>query len=404
MDGELSPMLLKPLEALMDPHQEICRAIDAYRETAVATSRSIHEHPERSFEEVFAADQLAAAAQALGLTVEREIAGLKTAFRAEFGGRGPTVAIFAEYDALPNGHSCGHNLIAGAALAAVAGLHAITPQLKGKIVFMGTPAEEGGGGKVILMNRGALKGVDAAMMAHPMDCEWSTMPALATHGVRLKFRGKASHAAIAPWEGSSALAAMLLTFHAVDMARLHFRDGSRIHGIITNGGQATNIIPELTECNFATRGFTSKYAKEMAQRVILCARGAAMATGTQVEETNFAGYQNMITNLTVAHRYAEHSQALGTLSPDPPPGLPTGSTDMGNISHRIVAIHPVFAIASAGEGTCHEDAFARHADSPRGYDAMIRVAKALAMTAYDLLAEPALLVAAKAEFAKSVES
>ncbi|MHB8383906.1 MAG: amidohydrolase [Candidatus Binataceae bacterium] len=388
----------------MNPHQEICRAIDAYRETAVAASHAIHDHPEPRFEEVFAADQLAGAAQALGLQVERGIAGLKTAFRAEFGASGPTVAIFAEYDALPNGHSCGHNLIAGAALAAVAGLHAIAPQLKGKIVFMGTPAEEGGGGKVVLMNRGALKGVDAAMMAHPMDSEWSTMPALATHGVRLRFRGKAAHAAIAPWDGSSALSAMLLTFHAVDMARLHFRDGSRIHGIITNGGQATNIIPELTECNFATRGFTSQYAEEMAQRVIQCARGAAMATGAQVEESTHAGYKNMITNLAVAHRYAEHSQALGTPSPDPPHGLPTGSTDMGNISHRMIAIHPVFAIATPGEGTCHEDAFVRHADSPRGYDAMIRVAKALAMTAHDLLAEPELLSSAKAEFAARKET
>jgi amidohydrolase len=397
-------MLLKPLEASMDPHQEICRAIDAYRETAVATSRSIHDRPEPRFEEVFAAEQLTGAAAAMGLQVERGIAGLKTAFRAEFGGHGPTVAIFAEYDALPNGHSCGHNLIAGAALAAIAGLHAVAPQLKGKIVFMGTPAEEGGGGKVILMNRGALKGVDAAMMAHPMDCEWSTMPALATHGVRLKFRGKASHAAIAPWDGSSALAAMLLTFHAVDMARLHFRDGSRVHGIITNGGQAANIIPELTECQFTTRAYTSKYAEEMAQRVIQCARGAAMAVGTQVEESNFSGYKNMVTNLSVAHRYAQHSQALGTPSPDPPLGLPTGSTDMGDISHRMVAIHPVFAISSPGEGTCHEDAFVRHADSPRGYDAMTRVAKALAMTAYDLLAEPELLASAKAEFAQSKES
>jgi len=388
----------------MDPHHEICRAIDAYRDTAVATSHAIHEHPESRFEEVFAAEQLTGAAQALGLAVERGIAGLKTAFRAEFGAHGPSVAIFAEFDALPNGHSCGHNLIAGAALAAVAGLHSIAPHLKGKIVFMGTPAEEGGGGKVILMNRGALKGVDAAMMAHPMDGEWSTMPALATYGVRLKFRGKAAHAAIAPWDGSSALAAMLQTFHAVDSARLHFRDGSRVHGIITNGGQASNIIPELTECQFVTRAFTSKYAKEMAERVIQCARGAAMATGTQVEETVSAGYKNMITNRAVAHRYAEHSKALGTPSPDPPPGLPTGSTDMGDVSHRMIAIHPVFAITSPGEGTCHEDAFVRHADSPRGYDAMIRVAKALAMTAFDLLAEPELLASAKAEFAQSVES
>lgn len=383
----------------MDPHQEICRAIDAYRETAVTTSHAIHEHPELKFKEVFAAEQLCAAASALGIHVERAVAGLETAFRADFGAGGPTIAILAEYDALPNGHSCGHNLIAGAALAAVAGLHAIAPQLKGKIVFMGTPAEEGGGGKIILMNRGALKDVDAAMMAHPMDGEWSTMPALATYGVRLKFHGKAAHAAIAPWDGSNALAAMLQTFYAVDQARLHLRDGSRVHGIITNGGQATNIIPELTECHFVTRALTSKYAKEIAERVTQCARGAAMAAGTRVEETITSGYKNMVTNLTLAHRYAEHSRALGAPSPDPPPGLPTGSTDMGDVSHRMIAIHPVFAISNPGEGTCHEDVFVRHADSPRGYDAMIRVAKALAMTAYDLIAEPELLAAAKAEFA-----
>lgn len=388
----------------MDPHQEICRAIDAYRETAVATSRSIHDHPEPRFEEVFAAEQLTGAARALGLQVESGIAGLKTAFRAEFGGHGPTVAIFAEYDALPNGHSCGHNLIAGAALAAVAGLHSIAPHLKGKIVFMGTPAEEGGGGKVILMNRGALKGVDAAMMAHPMDGEWSTMPALATHTIKLTFHGRAAHASLAPWNGSSALAAMLQTFHAVDMARLHFRDGSRVHGIITNGGQATNIIPELTECQFVTRARTAKYAKEMAERVIRCAEGSAMAAGTRVEHASHAGYKNMINNMTVAHRYAAHSAALGAPSPDAPLDLPTGSTDMGDISHRFVAIHPIFAIATPGEGSCHEDGFVRHADSPRGYDAMIRVAKALAMTAYDLLAEPELLASAKAEFAQHADS
>ncbi|HUY29100.1 MAG TPA: amidohydrolase [Candidatus Binataceae bacterium] len=388
----------------MDPHQEIIRAIDAYRPTVVAASKAIHDRPEPRFEEVFAAEQLSAAAAALGLNVEHGVGGLKTAFRAEFGKDGPTVAIFAEYDALPNGHSCGHNLIAGAALAAVAGLHAIAPRLNGKIVFMGTPAEEGGGGKVILMNRGALKGVDAAMMAHPMDGEWSTMPALATHGVRLTFHGKAAHAALAPWDGSSALAAMLQTFHAVDMARLHFRDGSRIHGIITNGGQATNIIPELTECQFVTRARGAKYAREMAERVIRCAEGAAMSAGTRVEHSNNAGYKNMINNMTVAHRYAAHSAALGAPAPDAPLDLPTGSTDMGDISHRFVAIHPVFAISSPGEGTCHEDAFVRHADSRRGYDAMIRVAKSLAMTAYDLLAEPDLLASAKAEFAASKES
>ncbi|MGO9605846.1 MAG: M20 family metallopeptidase [Candidatus Binataceae bacterium] len=389
----------------MDAHKAICGAIDEFRETAVAVSRSIHDHPEPKFEEHFAAEQLSKAASGLGLRVENGIAELKTAFRAEFGrGEGPTVAIFAEYDALPNGHSCGHNLIAGAALSAVAGLNSIAAQLPGRIVFMGTPAEEGGGGKILLLNRGALKGVDAAMMAHPMDSEWSTMPALATRQLRLTFNGHAAHAALAPWDGSSALAAVLQTFHAVDMARLHFRDGSRIHGIITNGGQAMNIIPERAECMFLARGKTTKYVEEMAARVVRCAEAAAMATGTKVEVKVEGGYKNMINNLSMARRYSVHSESLGVRAPEAPSDLPTGSTDMGDISHAIPAIHPIFAISRHGEGSCHEDAFVAHADSRNGYDAMIRVAKALAMTAYDLLADPELLKAAKAEYAQRQES
>ena len=389
----------------MEAHKAICSAIDNFRETAVAISRSIHARPELKFEEHFAAEQLVKGATALGLKVETGIAGLATAFRAEFGrASGPTVAIFAEYDALPNGHSCGHNLIAGAALSAVAGLSSIGEQLPGRIVFMGTPAEEGGGGKVLLLQRGALKGVDAAVMAHPMDMEWSTMPALATRHLHITFRGRAAHAALAPWDGSSALAAVLQTFQAVDMARLHFRDGSRIHGIITNGGQAVNIIPERTECMFLARSKTSKYVEQMAARVIQCAEGAAMATGTKAEVEVVGGYKNMINNYTMARRYAAHSESLGFRAPEAPLDLPTGSTDMGDISHAMPAIHPTFAIARHGEGSCHEDRFVAHADSSRGYDAMIRVAKSLAMTAYDLISDPGLMAAARAEYAERQES
>jgi amidohydrolase len=389
----------------MEAHSQICAAIDRFRETAVSVSRSIHARPELKFEEHFAAEQLCRAAAGLGLNVESAIAGLKTAFRAEFGrGGGPTVAIFAEYDALPNGHSCGHNLIAGAALSAVAGLAAIADALPGKIVFMGAPAEEGGGGKILLLERGALKGVDAAMMAHPMDGEWSTMPALATRHLRIAFNGRASHAALAPWEGSSALAAVLQTFHAVDMARLHFRDGSRIHGIITDGGQAVNIIPERAECMFLARGKTSRYVQEMAERVIRCAEAAATATQTRADVKIEGGYKNMINNHAIARRYSAHTESFGVHAPEAPDDMPTGSTDMGDISHAMPAIHPVFAIADRGSGSCHEDRFVAHADSARGYDAMIRVAKALAMTAYDLLADKELMASARAEFAERQET
>ena len=388
----------------MDPHAEICRAIDNYREKVVALSHESHEHPELKFEEHFAADALTRAAGELGLEVERGVGGLATAFRSEFGGEGPAVAILAEYDALPNGHSCGHNLIAGAALSAVAGLKSISARLPGRIVFLGTPAEEGGGGKIILIDKGALHGVDAAMMAHPTDAEFTTMPALATQHLKLTFHGRSAHAALAPWDGSSALSAIIQTFQSVDAMRLHLRDGSRIHGIITDGGQAVNIIPEKTACLFLARAKTSRYANEIGARVIRCAEAAAMATGTRVEPAIEGGYKNMINNMSIANRYAAHTATLGVKTVEAPEGTPTGSTDMGDVSHAMPAIHPAFAISRHGEGNCHEDAFVAHADSKRGYDAMIRVAKAMAMTAYDLLAQPELLQSAKKEFAARKES
>jgi amidohydrolase len=391
--------------AATDVHAEICRSIDQYKERAVSLSHQIHEKPELKFEEHFAAGLLSGAAKEMGLPVETGVGGLATAFRAEFGnGGGPTVAILAEYDALPNGHSCGHNLIACAALSAVVGLKNGAKNLPGKIVFLGTPAEEGGGGKIILIDKGAFKGVDAAMMAHPFDGEACTMPALATRHLHITFHGKASHAAVAPWDGESALSAIIQTFQSVDAARLHIRDGARIHGIITNGGQAVNIVPEKTECQFLVRGKTSKYTREIADRVLRCAEAAALATGTKMSHEVVGGYKNMINNRAMALHYAELSKSLGVPSPEAAPDAPTGSTDMGDVSHVLPAIHPIFQVAKRGEGSCHEDAFVKYTDSEYGYAAMIRVAKALAMTAYDLLADPALMKATKAEFAQRQES
>ncbi len=400
-------------------HDEICGSIDRFKDQAISVGRQIHAHPELKFEERFAAGLLSGALGDLGVEVERGVAGLETAFRAEIGnsdpsgksgqtsksGRSfPTVAILAEYDALPNGHSCGHNLICTAALAAFAGLAAIRNQLPGRVVILGTPAEEGGGGKIIMLEKGTLEGVDAAMMAHPVDGEFATFPTLATRHLRLTFHGRASHAAAAPWAGASALAAVIQTFQSVDAARLHFRDGSRIHGIITDGGQAVNIIPERAACEFLCRAHTTDYTNAIADRVLRCAEAAAAATGTRLSPEVLGGYKNMINNLTMAHRYAQHCEALGVKAPDAPPDMPTGSTDMGDVSHALAAIHPIFRIADPGAGNCHEERFAKHTDTARAYEAMIRVAKAMALTAYDLLAEPELMESARREFAVRQES
>ncbi|HKV56515.1 MAG TPA: amidohydrolase [Candidatus Binataceae bacterium] len=383
----------------MEAHSEICKAIDSYRETVVSLSHEIHEHPEPRFREHFACDLLSRAIRDLGLEVQTKVGGLETSFRTEFGNPGPTIAILAEYDALPNGHSCGHNLIAGAALAAAAGLASMRQRLPGRVVLMGTPAEEGGGGKIILLNKGGFDGVDAAIMAHPSDCEFSGMPVLAMEYMRMTFRGRAAHAAAAPWAGASALSAVLQTFQSVDTARLHFRDNSRVHGIITNGGQAANIVPELAQCEFIARATTERHASEIANRIRRCADAAAMATGVTVEHETICAYKDLITNRAIAQIYERHSEALGTVTRQAQPGTPTGSTDMGDISHAMPAIHPMFQVSKHGEGTCHEDAFVKFSDSQNAYSVMMRVAKAMALTAHDLLAEPASLEAAKAEFA-----
>jgi len=387
----------------MGTHEQICKAIDARKDEIVHVSHAIHEHPELKFEEHFASDLLAQAIRGFGLEVQTGTCGLPTAFRAEFGRSGPTIAILAEYDALPNGHSCGHNLISGAAVAAAAGLVAIRQTLPGRIVLLGTPAEEGGGGKITLLTKGAFASVDAALMAHPYDAEYCSIPALATQHLRITFHGRAAHAAVAPWDGASALSAIIQTFQSVDAARLHFRDSSRVHGVITNGGQAVNIVPELTQCEFLARATTSAYAAEIAQRILRCAQAAADATGVRMEHQLIGGYKNMINNRAMAQLYACHSATLGAPAPEAPPGMPTGSTDMGDISHALPSIHPLFQISDTGKGNCHEDAFVRYTDSERGYAAMIRVAKAMALTAYDLLAEPQALASAKAEFASHLD-
>jgi amidohydrolase len=385
----------------MEAQTEICRAIDAYGEKVISLGHQIHEHPELKFREYFACDLLTRAIRDIGLEVETAVGGLDTSFRAVFGNEGASVAILAEYDALPNGHSCGHNLIAGAALAAAAGLASITQKLPGRLVLMGTPAEEGGGGKIALLERGVFNGIDAAIMAHPADCEYSAVPVLAMEYLKMVFRGRAAHAAAAPWNGASALSAVLETFHSVDAARLHFRDHSRVHGIITNGGQAANIVPELTECEFIARAVTAQHATEIATRIRRCADAAAMATGVTAEHETICAYKNLVISRSIAQIYERHSEALGTITREAPPGTPTGSTDMGDVSHAIPAIHPMFQVSDRGQGTCHEQAFVEHSDSERGYAAMIRVGKAMALTAYELLADPQAMAAAKAEFAEA---
>ena len=258
------------------------------------------------------------------------------------------------------------------------------------MIFLGTPAEEGGGGKIRMIEAGAFEGACAAMMFHPFDRTVLWQGALAMRRMDFVFTGRPSHAAAAPWDGESALRGVIQLFNLVDSARVHLRDGARVHGIITDGGQAVNIIPERAAASFSVRAPTAKYLEEIVAIVRRCAVAAADATATRVAITEGQAYKDMRNNLPLARRFGAHLAQLGFpfVETDPASGL--GSTDMGDVSHAVPAIHPYLAICDAGTAMCHQHAFAAHAASDRGLRAAIVAAKAMALTAFDLLADETL--------------
>ena len=381
---------------------QLDRSVEAFASQVVAVSKQIHQHPELRFEEHRAAAWLADSVEEhTGVKVERGVGDLPTAFRARLGsGSGPRIAILAEYDALPEiGHACGHNLIAGGALGAFLALSK-QGKLPGNVDLIGTPAEEGGGGKIRLLNAGVFEGVDAAMMFHPYDRDVLAHPALASRWLTMQFTGTPAHAAAAPFDGASALTACLETFRLIDSQRVHFRDGVRVHGYVTNGGQAVNIIPEHAACEFSVRAPFSAELERVAAIVERCARGAAMACGVQVELSIRQGYREMKNNLAIARRFGAALEALGRKAAEVDPRVGSGSTDMGDLSQAVPSIHPYLAICDEGETLCHQHAFAACAASERGFETMLTAAKAMARTTLDLLEDASLLESVKQEFAK----
>jgi amidohydrolase len=375
-------------------------SVDANAGRLSEIARKIHANPELSFREHKASGWLCDAARLDDVTLEEGTAGLATAFRARIGsGTGPKVAILAEYDALPQiGHACGHNLIAAGALGAFLALHAVRRDLAGTVELIGTPAEEGGGGKIALLEAGVFREVDAAMMFHPFDRDLLAHIALASTYFDFVFEGKASHAAIAPWDGASALTACMETFRLIDGQRVHMRDGVRVHGYILEGGQAPNIIAERARSQFSVRALHEKELERVAAIVRRCATAAALASDVKLSVNERRGYRNMKNNMTLARRFGEHLGALGRSPRESDPSVGAGSTDMGDVSQFIPAIHPWLQICDTGATTCHQHEFAACAASARGMDTMLVAAKAMARTAADLLEDPALLDAAKAEF------
>jgi amidohydrolase len=383
-----------------DLSRRLDAAVDASRDTLTALSRKIHANPELRFEEHRAAAWISETLTAAGHAVERPIGGLPTAFRTRVGSGGARVAILAEYDALPEiGHACGHNLIATGAVGAFLALAQCSDALGGTVDLLGTPAEEGGGGKIILLREGAFDGVDAAMMFHPFDRDLVAHPALASVWITMNFRGRPAHAAAAPWDGNSALTACVQTFSLIDSQRVHFRDGVRVHGYITNGGQAVNIIPERAACEFSVRARNGAELERVRAIVERCARGAALAAGVEVELAVRQGYRDMVNNMALARTFGAHLGTLGRRARETDERVGAGSTDMGDVSHAVPAIHPWLAICDENETLCHQHEFARAAASDRGHDTMLSAAKAMARTAAQFLLDEGLRKAVREEFA-----
>jgi amidohydrolase len=381
----------------------IDRAVDACADDRVVLADRIHAHPELRFEEHQASAWISEFLEARGYKAERGIAGMTTALRARAGKAGGACAgILAEYDALPGvGHACGHNLIAAGAAGAFVAAASVAEAVGGQIVFLGTPAEEGGGGKIAMIQAGAFEGIDAAMMFHPFDRDLMAHPTLASLWLTFDFRGEPSHAALAPHEGKSALTACMDTFRLVDGQRVHFRDGVRVHGYVLDGGQAVNIIPEKAACEISVRARSGAELERVRAIVERCARGAAMASDVEVTIRVRQGYRDMVNNMALAHRFGAHLDMLGRKARERDDSVGTGSTDMGDVSHVVPSIHPWLAIVGEGAALCHEHRFAEAAKTPVAHRTATVAAKALARTAIEFLADADLRAAVKAEWAQA---
>jgi amidohydrolase len=376
------------------------RTLDAEAPALRELALKIHAHPELRFEEHRAAGWISDLLTARGHAVERPLGGLPTALRARAGRAGPRLAILAEYDALPEiGHACGHNLIAAGAVGAFLALAPVAEAQGFTVDLVGTPAEEGGGGKALLLDAGVFAGVDAAMMFHPFDRDLVAHGTLANLWLAMTFAGRPAHAAAAPWDGSSALTACIQTFNLVDSQRVHFRDGVRVHGFITDGGQAVNIIPERASCEFSVRAKTLDELARVRAIVERCALGAAMAAGVEVTIAPRKGYRDLVTNLPLARAFAQHMAAMGRPAAETDERVGMGSTDMGDVSHAVPAIHPWLAICDVGETLCHQHAFARAACAERGLETMLTAARAMAKTGGEFLVDEALRGAVREAFA-----
>jgi amidohydrolase len=365
------------------------RAIARAADACVALSHRIHADPELSFEEEHASTWCADALEAAGFDVERGVAELPTAFRASVGSGPLGVAICCEYDALPDiGHACGHNVIAGAAVGAGIGLAEIADDLGITLRVLGTPAEEGGGGKILMLERGVFDGIGAAMMVHPWPAELLQMPCLAITHFDVEFTGVESHASAYPELGRNAADAITVAQVAIGLLRQHGCPGDQVHGIVTHGGSAPNIVPAHTSAQYYVRSKTLARLAEWEPRIRDCFRAGALATGTTVAfDDKMPAYSEFEQDEELAAIYGANAEALGRVFAPVGERSVTASTDMANVSLALPSIHPTLGLDSL-PAVNHQAAFAAHCVTPIADRALVDGAMAMAWTVIDAATDP----------------
>jgi len=386
---------------------EVVAEIDSLSKKLIEISDRIHANPEVGHKEHATSKLLSDELEKAGFKVERRVCGLATAFKATMQGKssGPAVALLAEMDALPGiGHGCGHNIIGTATLGAALALKKIMPKVNGSLIVFGTPAEEAAvddaGGKVIMIDE--IAKADVAMIVHPSSRTLVEATSIAREALEFEFFGKAAHAAGSPHEGINALNAVIHMFTMVDALRQHVKPDVRIHGIITDGGKAPNIVPEHAVSRMYVRAKEKEYLKEVVEKVRKCAEGAALATGATMKVRSYANtYENMVTNHALAEAMKENWERIGVKVQERETEG-SGSTDMGNVSQVTPSIHPYIAIGPE-KMPGHSTEFVKAAASEEGHRGLISAAKGLAMTSIDVFTNPELLAKIKQEFKKFKE-
>jgi amidohydrolase len=391
----------RDIDAVKD---RIVAEVDKRADVLVDASHQLHDRPELGYEEHFAHDLLTSILEADGLPVVRGARELETAFEARAGSEGPTIAVLCEYDALPGiGHACGHNIIGTAGLGAGLAAAALADELGGRVAILGTPAEEGGGGKVFMAERGALDDVDAAMMVHPAGADLSAMNAIAIQQVWVEYHGQAAHAAAFPHRGRNALDAAVLGYVNVAALRQHIRPNERVHGIFTSAGDKPNIVPNFAAAQWYVRSPTMRTLEPLKERVLTCLTAGTAAAGCTMDHTwKDPAYADMVDNAPMVELYRANAGRVGRtlLDPGAAPAV-VGSTDMGNVSYLVPSIHPMIKVAPANV-SIHSPEFTKYAASEDGDLAVLDGAKALAMTVVDLWLRPDVLQAAKDDFAAAI--